>query len=69
MQTIKQEVGRLLKKLPDDCTLEDIQYRLYVLQKVERGLKEAEEGKVCSQEDVEKRMKNVQRDQPEGGLL
>ncbi len=57
MQTIKQEVGKLLKKMPDDCTLEDIQYHLYVLQKVERGFKDVEEGKVLSQETVQKRMK------------
>jgi len=52
MQTAKQEVNDLLKRLPDDCTLEDVQYHLYVLQKIERGLKDAEEGRVCTQEGV-----------------
>jgi hypothetical protein len=56
MHTAKQEVSRLLSKLPDDCSLEDVQYHLYVLQKIERGLKDAEEGKVSTQEEVEKRM-------------
>jgi predicted transcriptional regulator len=56
MQTAKQEVSDLLKRLPDDCTLEDVQYHLYVLQKIERGLKDAEEGRVYSQEEVEKMM-------------
>jgi len=37
MQTTKQEVSELLKRLPDDCTLEDVQYHLYVLQKIGRG--------------------------------
>ena len=41
MQTTKQEVSDLLNRLPDDCTLEDVQYHLYVLQKIERGLKDA----------------------------
>jgi predicted transcriptional regulator len=54
MQTAKQEVSELLKRLPDDCTLEDVQYHLYVLQKIERGLKDAEEGHVYTQEEVEK---------------
>lgn len=56
MQTTKQEVSNLLKRLPDDCTLEDVQYHLYVIQKIDRGLKDAEEGRVYTQEEVEKMM-------------
>jgi predicted transcriptional regulator len=56
MQTAKQEVSELLNRLPDDCSLEDIQYHLYVLQKIERGLKDTEEGRVYTQEEVEKLM-------------
>ena len=56
MRTAKREVGRLLTRLPDNCSLEDIQYHLYVLQKIERGLKDAEEGRVYTQEEVDKKM-------------
>jgi predicted transcriptional regulator len=56
MQTAKQEVGELLKRLPEDCSLEDIQYHLYVLQKIERGLQDTKEGRVYTQEEVEKLM-------------
>lgn len=56
MQTTKQEVSDLLNRLPDDCTLEDVQYHLYVLQKIERGLKDIEEGRIYTQEEVEKKM-------------
>jgi predicted transcriptional regulator len=56
MQMAKQEVKKLLSRLPDDCSLEDIQYHLYVIQKIKRGLKDAEEGRVYTQEEVEKRM-------------
>jgi predicted transcriptional regulator len=56
MATAKKAVSELLKKLPDNCSLEDVQYHLYVLQKVERGLKDTEEGRVYSQEEVEKMM-------------
>lgn len=38
MSTAKHEVELLLKKLPDNCSLEDVQYHLYVLEKVRRGL-------------------------------
>lgn len=56
MQTAKQEFKEILTRLPDDCTIEDIQYHLYVLQKIEHGLKDAKEGRLYSQEEVESRM-------------
>ncbi len=56
MQTAKQEVKEILDHLPDDCTLEDIQYHLYVLQKIERGLDDAKKGRVYSQDEIETRM-------------
>jgi hypothetical protein len=37
MTTVKQEVEQLLQRLPDDSTLEDIQYHLYVLGKIKHG--------------------------------
>lgn len=56
MQKVKLEVSKLLDRLPDDCSLEDVQYHLYVLQKIEHGLKDAEEGRIYTQEEIEKRM-------------
>jgi len=50
----KQAVLDLLEKLPADCTLDDIQYHLYVLQTVERGRQEIAEGKKLSHEDVKR---------------
>ena len=35
--TAKEQIQVLLKNLPDDCTLEDIQYHLYVLEKIKQG--------------------------------
>jgi predicted transcriptional regulator len=57
MPSAKQEAIELIQSLPDDSTLEDIQYHLYVRQKVLRGLRDVEEGRFQTQEDVEKRMK------------
>ena len=54
---IKEQAIELIKSLPDDCTLEDIQYHLYVREKVERGIKAIDEGKVVSQEEAEKKVK------------
>jgi len=33
----KDTVRALLERLPDDCTIEDVLYHLYVLQEVEQG--------------------------------
>lgn len=53
MSTAKEEVEALLDKLPDDCSLEDIQYHLYVIEKVRHGLEVADTQGTVSQEDVE----------------
>lgn len=56
MSTAKHDVARLLDKLPDNCSLEEIQYHLYVLEKVRRGLETAQEPHGVSQSDAEKRL-------------
>jgi hypothetical protein len=56
MPSAKQEAIELIQRLPDDSTLGDIQYHLYVRQKVLRGLRDVEEGRSQTQEEVEKRM-------------
>jgi len=52
----KREVQHLLETLPDDVTLEQIQYHIYVRQKVERGLDDAEKERVVGQDQAEERM-------------
>jgi predicted transcriptional regulator len=56
MSAVKDEVVRLIQSLPDDCTIEEIQYHLYVCQKVERGLAAAEAGRTFSQAEAERRV-------------
>ncbi len=56
MRTAKEEVRRMLDQIPDDATFEDIQYHIYVREKIERGLKDIQEGHLLSQEEVEQRM-------------
>ena len=53
MTTAKQDIEALLRRLPDDCTIEEAQYHLYTLQKIRRGVESAEAGRVRTQEDVE----------------
>ncbi len=56
MQTAKDEVRQLLDRVPDDASLEDIQYHIYVRQKLDRGCEAADQGRVLSQDEVERRM-------------
>jgi len=56
MRTAKEEVRKMLDQIPDDATFEDIQYHIYVREKIERGLKDVQEGNLLSQEEVEQRM-------------
>jgi len=56
MVSIKEEVAQLLERLPEDCSLEDIQYHLYVLDKIRRGLEDAEHDRTLSQEEAEERL-------------
>lgn len=56
MQTAKQEVRELLDQLPEDATVEDIHYHLYVLEKIRRGEARAKTEGALSQDDVEARL-------------
>jgi len=56
MNSPKSEVASMLKALPEDASLEDIQYHLYVLEKVKRGLGRAETEIAISHEDAKARL-------------
>ena len=56
MHTPKETVRRLLDDLPDNASLEDIQYHIYVCQKLDHGLTAADQGRVLTQDEVERRM-------------
>lgn len=58
MSTAKHDVELLLNKLPDNCSLEDIQYHLYVLEKVRKGLEQARTDGTVPQKDVEIRLRH-----------
>ena len=56
MSTVKEDVRQILDRLPDDTTYEDVQYHLFVRQRIQRGLEELNSGRTVSQQDVEQRM-------------
>ncbi len=56
MNTAKSEVKAILDKLPDDCSLEDVQYHLYVVEKINKGIERAEKEGIISQDDMERNL-------------
>ena len=55
--TAKEEVRKMLDSLPDDVSWEDLQYSIYVRERVERGRREARKENLLDQNTVEIRMK------------
>ena len=53
-RNIKEEAKRLLEKLPDDVTWDDLMHEIYVRQSSDAGLADSEAGKVVEVGDVRK---------------
>ena len=66
MATAKEEIRKLLDALPDDATWEDVQYSIYVRERVERGRREAAQSGLIDQEEIENRMTRCARRLPQG---
>ena len=50
--TTKDQVRALLDRLPENCTLDDVQYHLYVVQAVASGDADEKAGRLMSHEHV-----------------
>lgn len=59
MSTAKEKVISMLNNLPDGCSLEDIQYHLYVLEKIRRGIERAEKEGTLTQAEVKERVSKL----------
>ncbi len=56
MSAAKNEAKKLIEKMPDSATWDDIMYEFYVKKKISEGLKAADEGRVVSHEEARKRL-------------
>jgi predicted transcriptional regulator len=54
--TIKQKACEVISRMPEDSTFEDIQYYLYVLECIERGERDIEDGKILTHDEAENRL-------------
>ena len=52
--SVKDEARRLIDRLPDDASWEDLQYEIYVRQAIEAGLKDAREGRTVPLDEARK---------------
>jgi len=55
MSLVKDEVTSLLERLPEDASIEDVQYHLYVVEKVRNGLDAARTEGTVTHEQAEER--------------
>jgi len=56
MENAKDQVRQILQMLPEDASLEDIQYHIHVRQRIEHGLEDVEAGRVVSHGEVRRRL-------------
>ena len=56
MNVTKEKLTTLIKELPDTVDIEDVMYRLLLLQKIEAGESAIKEGRTLSHSDVMKRL-------------
>jgi predicted transcriptional regulator len=52
MSPVKQAMLELAENLPDECTWDEVMYRVYVREKIEAGIKDADEGRVIPHEEI-----------------
>ena len=52
----KQQILKAIEELPDDANVEDALERLYLLYKIDKGIKQANAGELVSQDEARQRM-------------
>lgn len=56
MSVVRDEVNSLLDRLPEDTSIEEVQYHLYVIEKVRNGLEAAQSEGSITREHAEERL-------------
>ena len=57
IETLKDEALNAISKLPETADIDDIMYRLYVIDKIKKGKEAIQEGKSISVESLKEEMK------------
>lgn len=56
MGKLKEEMKKIIEKLPEDATFDDAMYELYVNHQIETGLDQLKNGQTVSHEEAKKRL-------------
>ncbi len=54
MQTLKQEAINVISKMPEPVDIDEIMYRLYVIDKIRKGKEAADKGETTSADELKK---------------
>ncbi|MCY4360584.1 MAG: hypothetical protein OXE42_00155 [Gammaproteobacteria bacterium] len=54
MQAAKQEALNIIDRMPEDSDMDEIMYRLYVLDKIRKGQQAVEQGKTITSEELQR---------------
>jgi hypothetical protein len=58
MESLKQEVMNAISKMPETADIDDIMYRLYVIDKVRKGREAVQQGKVISVDELREELQS-----------
>ena len=58
MKSVKEEALRAISLLPDDAPIDEVMYRLYVIDKVARGQEAVRDGHIISTEELLKEIES-----------
>jgi len=58
METLKQEALNAISKMPDSADVDEIMYRLYVIDKVRKGKEAIDRGETLTIEDLRKEIES-----------
>jgi hypothetical protein len=58
MESLKQDALNVISKMPDTAEIDDIMYRLYVVEKVRKGREAVKRGEVVTIEDLKEEIES-----------
>ncbi len=58
MESLKKEAMNAISKMPKTADIDDIMYRLYVIDKVRKGREAVQQGKVISIDELREEIKS-----------
>jgi predicted transcriptional regulator len=56
MSLLKETAIESIKRLPDECTIEDIMYRIDLVAQIYEGVKDADSGRLITTEELLERV-------------